>query len=163
MFLVNRKLCLQINWYRLKFNSITHVTHEAKTKNFKNTKRYLNETMFENQEWQMCMCLHIFRTSVNYLILALSWNECNIMLLIIHWILYTDYLCILYYLPTLTILIQPPEQNSEAAAKGALKTFENFSWKQLCWSLFSTKLQTFCNFTKRRLLHRCFPVKFEKF
>ena len=37
------------------------------------------------------MCWHIFRTFVNYLIPTLSWNECN-MLLIIHWLLYNDYL-----------------------------------------------------------------------
>ena len=89
-------------------------------------------TMFENQE------RHIFRTSVNYLILALSWNECNIMLLIIHWLLYNDYLLL-----TLTILTKPSEQNSEAAAGGVLKIFSNFTGKHLCWSLFFTKFQAF--------------------
>ena len=54
--------------YRVKFNSIKKyfVTHKAKTKKFKNTKTYLNETMFENQERR------IFRTPVNYLIPGLS-------------------------------------------------------------------------------------------
>ena len=32
------------------------VTHKAKTKKIKNTKTYLNETMFENQKRQKCMC-----------------------------------------------------------------------------------------------------------
>ena len=49
----------------------------------------------------------------------------------------------LYYLPTITILTQPPEQNSEAAAEDALKNCENFTRKQLCRSLFFTKLQVF--------------------
>ena len=31
-------------------------TYTPKTKKFKNTKMYLNETMFENQERQKCMC-----------------------------------------------------------------------------------------------------------
>ena len=48
MFLINKKLCLQ---YR--------VTHKAKTKKTKNTKTYLNETMFENQERQSA-CANIF-------------------------------------------------------------------------------------------------------
>ena len=43
----------------------------------------------------------------------------------------------------LTILTQLPGQNSEAAAKGVLKKFENFTRKQLCWSPFFTKLQAF--------------------
>ena len=47
------------------------------------------------------------------------------------------------YLLTLTILTQPPEQNSEAAAGGVLKNFANFTGKHLCWSLFFTKLQAF--------------------
>ena len=42
-------------------------------------------------------------------------------------IFYIDYLYILYYLLTLTILTHPPEQNSEAVADGALKNFENFT------------------------------------
>ena len=41
------------------------------------------------------------------------------------------------------IRFQPPEQNSEAVADGALKNFENFTWKQLWLSLFFTKLQAF--------------------
>ena len=70
---------------------------------------------------------------------ALSWNECNIMLLIIHCLFYIIHI----YILTLTILTQPPEQNSEAAAGGVLKNFANFTGKHLCWSLFFTKLQAF--------------------
>ena len=43
------------------------------------------------------MCSHIFRTSVYYFIPALSWNECNIILLVIHWLLFTDYLKLYTY------------------------------------------------------------------
>ena len=80
--------------YRVKFSSIKKDLFliKQKQKKFKNTKTYLNETMLENQERQKWMCQHIFRTFVNYLIPALSWNECNIMLLIIHSLLYNDYL-----------------------------------------------------------------------
>ena len=46
------------------------------------------------------------------------------------------------YITTLTILTQPPEQNSEAAAGHVLKNFANFTGKHLCWSLFP-KLQAF--------------------
>ena len=52
-------------------------------------------------------------------------------------------LFIIIYLLTLTILTQPLEQNSEAAAGGVLKNFANFTGKHLCWSLFFTKLQAF--------------------
>ena len=40
-------------------------------------------------------------------------------------------------------MTQPPEQNTEAGAGGVLKYFANFTRKQLCRSLFLTKLQTF--------------------
>ena len=43
-----------------------------------------------------------------------------------------------------------------------LKNVVNFTGKHLCWSLFLIKLQG-CNFIKRKLQHRCFPVKFAKF
>ena len=33
--------------------------------------------------------------------------------------------------------------HSEAATRGVLKNFANFTGKHLCWSLFSTKLHTF--------------------
>ena len=47
------------------------------------------------------------------------------------------------YLLALTILTQPLEQNSEAAAGDVLKIFPNFTEKHLCWSLFFKKLQAF--------------------
>ena len=52
-------------------------------------------------------------------------------------------LFIIIYLLTLTILTQPPEQNSEAAAGGVLKIFAVFTGKRLYWSLFLKKLQAF--------------------
>ena len=62
MFLINKKL-------RSQRKDI--VQNLSKNKKIENTRKYLNETMFENQEQQK----HIFRTSVNYLIPALTWNE----------------------------------------------------------------------------------------
>ena len=58
---------------------------------------------------------------------------------------YIDFftLFIIIYLLTLTILTQPPEQNSEAAVGDVLKNFANFTGKHLCWSLFFKKLQAF--------------------
>ena len=57
MFLINEKIEFAEERYRVKFNSIKKfVTHKAKTKKFKNTKTYLNETMLENQERQKWMC-----------------------------------------------------------------------------------------------------------
>ena len=43
---------------------------------------------------------------------------------------------------------------------GVLRNFAIFTGKQLCWSLFLIKLQTFI---KKRLQHRCFPVNIAKF
>ena len=54
------------------------------------------------------------------------------MLLIIHWLFYIIH----NYILTLTILTQPPEQNSEATAGSVLKNFANSTGKHLCWSLF---------------------------
>ena len=57
---------------------------------------------------------------------------------LMHWLL------IHLILLTFTILTQPPEQNSEAAAEYVLKNFANFTGKHLFWSLpFFTKLQSF--------------------
>ena len=52
-----------------------------------------------------------------------------------------------------------------APTGGVLKNFANFTGKHLCWSLLFTKLQTFriATLLKKRPLHMCFPVKFEKF
>ena len=45
----------------------------------------------------------------------------------------------------------------------SLKKLANFTGKHLCWSLFVIKLQFFSlQFFKKRLQHKCFPVKFEK-
>ena len=57
----------------------------------------------------------------------------------------------------LSIKKQPPEV---FVKKGVLENFANFTGKHLCWSLFLIKLQG--SLTKKRLQHRCFPVKFEK-
>ena len=53
MFLINKKIAFTEKRYHVKFY---FVTHKAKTKKFKNTKTYLNETIFENEEQQKCMC-----------------------------------------------------------------------------------------------------------
>ena len=45
---------------------------------------------------------------------------------------------------------------------GVLSKFAIFTGKHLCWSLFLIKL-TACNFIKKRLQHRCFPVNIAKF
>ena len=46
-----------------------------------------------------------------------------------------------------------------------LRNFAMCTGKHPCWSLFLIKLQVLktCNFIKKRLQHRCFPVKFAKF
>ena len=44
-----------------------------------------------------------------------------------------------------------------------LKNFANFTGKHLCWSLFFNKAAGLQTFIKKRLEHRCFPVKFTKF
>ena len=63
--------------------------------------------------------------------------------------------------------------NSDTAAgalfissrRGVLKGFANFTGNHLCWGLFFYKVSSLqaCINTKKRLLHRFFPVKFEKF
>ena len=82
-FLINKKIEITMKRY-LKVNSIqlVFVTQKRKRKKLKKTKTYLNETIEMK---------HIFRTCVNRQIPTLSWNECNIMLLIIHWLLNIDY------------------------------------------------------------------------
>ena len=63
--------------------------------------------------------------------------NCNIMLLIIHWLLYNDYLYtyLQWHSRRSRINKQPPEV--------FLKCFANFTGKHLCWSLSFTKLQAF--------------------
>ena len=82
------------------------------------------------------------------LISASSSNECNIILLIIYWLLYFDYLYILCYLH-----LQFWKMHSEAAAEGVLKKISNFTWTPVLESLFYkvASLQA-CNFTKKRLI-----------
>ena len=48
---------------------------------------------------------------------------------------------------------------------GVLKNFKNFTWKRLVLESNFSKVAGLicCNFIKKRLLHRCFPVKFAKF
>ena len=46
---------------------------------------------------------------------------------------------------------------------GVLKRFANFTGKHRRWSLFLNNLQASCNFVKKRLQHRSFPVNFAKF
>ena len=45
--------------------------------------------------------------------------------------------------------------------KSVLKHFTNFKGKHLCWS-WRKHLQA-CNFIKKRLWHRCFPINIAKF
>ena len=49
--------------------------------------------------------------------------------------------------------------------KAVLKDFAIFTGKHLCWSLFFKKVTTLqpCNFIKKRLQHRRFPVNIAKF
>ena len=42
--------------------------------------------------------------------------------------------------------------------EGVFKNVANFTGKHLCWSLLQA-----CKFIKKRLQHRCFPVKYVKF
>ena len=44
-----------------------------------------------------------------------------------------------------------------------LKIFAKFTGKHLCWSLFNKFAGQACNFIKKRLYHRCFPVKVMRF
>ena len=47
-----------------------------------------------------------------------------------------------------------------------LKISQKFIWKHLYWSLFITNKAAglrACNFIKKRLQHKCFPVNFAKF
>ena len=127
--------------YLVKFNSTKYylLLIKQKQKKIKNTKN-VSEW---NNVWKpraTKLHVHIFKISVNLLIPALSWNKSNIILLILHWLLW---LLIHLTLLTFTILTQSPEQNSEAAAGGVLKDFANFTGKHLCWSLFFTNLQAF--------------------
>ena len=58
---------------------------------------------------------------------------------------------------TLTVL--------KTSTGGVFKNFTKFTGKHLCWSLFFNKVSGLeaCNFIKKRLQHRCFPVNFVEF
>ena len=75
MFLINKKIVLVL---------INNICHSKKKK---------------KKERQKCICSRIFRTSVNWKrrILQLSSNEYYIILLIIHWLLFLEYLHIVSY------------------------------------------------------------------
>ena len=47
--------------------------------------------------------------------------------------------------------------------KGALSNFSKFTRKHLCQTLFVNNVARPATLLKKRLLHRCFPVNFEKF
>ena len=64
-------------------------------------------------------------------------NAIDHTLTFIHWLL------IHLILLTLSILTQPPAQNSEAGTGGALKYFASLTGKKLCWILYFTTLQAF--------------------
>ena len=57
------------------------------------------------------------------------------------------------------------KHSPEVFCKSVLKSFANFTGKQLSWNLFLIKFVGLraCNFIKKRLQHRSFPVKFAKF
>ena len=65
-------------------------------------------------------------------------------------------------MPTTEHLVHQTDKNSHrrcSIKKAVLKNLSIFIGKQLCWSLFLIKLsfQT-CNFIRKGLQHRCFPV-----
>ena len=47
--------------------------------------------------------------------------------------------------------------------KGVPKNSSKFTGKHLCQGLFFNEVAWSCNFIKKRLWHRCFPVNFDKF
>ena len=55
---------------------------------------------------------------------------------------------------------QPPEV---LCKKDVLNNFAKFTVKHLYWCLFFNKVAQAYNVIKKRLQHRCFPVKFAKF
>ena len=57
------------------------------------------------------------------------------------------------------VLMTPPLRSNHRRSSVALKNFAIFTGKHLCWSLFFKV----CNFIKKRLQHRCFPVDIAKY
>ena len=64
------------------------------------------------------------------------------MLLIIHWLLYIDYLWLYTYLH-LQFWHSRPNKIRKQPPELFLKKFANFTGKHLCWSIFFTNMQTF--------------------
>ena len=61
-----KKLCLQRKGILENLTALkTILLVKQEQKKLKITKMYLNETRFENQEQQKCMCYDIFRTSID--------------------------------------------------------------------------------------------------
>ena len=79
-------------------NSNYMMTFITILKNLKKLKHIWMKSWWKSRSGKSSCDNTFFRTSVNQLIPALSSNEWNIILLIIHWHLYIDYLYILYYL-----------------------------------------------------------------
>ena len=69
--------------------------------------------------------------------------------------------------PCVTVLKSRRSHRSCSLRKGVLRNFAKFTGKHLCQSLFFNKVAGLspeaCNFIKKRLWRRCFPVNFAKF
>ena len=63
--------------------------------------------------------------------------------------------------PVLTHWMNRSSHRRGSLKNGVLINIANLTGKHLCWSLILESLQA-CNFTKKGLQHRCFPVKFAK-
>ena len=145
------KNCVYREKIRVKFNSIKKylLLVKQKQKYSKIVKLIWMKPCLKTSSDKSAYA-NIFLELFNKLTLSLSWNECNIMLLTIYWLLYIDYLYILYYLLTLTVLTWPQEQNSEAAVGGTLKWFCKFHRKISALESLFYKIPSFqaCNVTK---------------
>ena len=116
------------------------VTHKAKTKKIKNTKTFWMKPCLKTRSDKSACATNFLELSLTNSGIILEWMQHHTIdntLTFIH-SLFTHLILL-----TLTILTQPPEQNSEAAAGGILKNFANFTGNHLCWSLFFKKLQVF--------------------
>ena len=82
--------------------------------------------------------------------------------------LWVFYLGVISYSPTWKCILWKTSRYLHATShrrcsvkKGVLKSFPNFIGKHLWCSLYLIKLPA-CNFIKKRLQHKCFPVNFGK-
>ena len=134
-FLINKKMC-----FLVKFDSIKQylLLIKQKQKKSKTPKRIWTKPCLETRS-DKSPCANIFlELPLTNFGIILEWIQHHTMdhtLTFIHWLLMH------LTLFTLTILTQPPKQNSEAATGHVLQTFANFTGKHLRWSLFFTKLQ----------------------